>query len=399
MSIRLPSASALDRAMHCAASEVLPAVRIETENARDGNWKHDVWRKLHLGIDEAVKEAPEEHRAEALAMEDTWSPPEGAEYEVALAYNPKTGEGRRLKKEHHRDYSDRRDGEMVATIDAGYVTDAQIAAVVDFKSGHGHVPRAQDNWQLKLGALAWAAATGKQAAEVAIVKPGAKPYFASLDALELSFAQSDLQALEKRIYGAQQALEREETPHLSVGDWCRYCPARLRCPAQTALVRRLATEPADWAADMKRDLSPESAGLAWSRLELAKRALGEVEGALRMYAKDYPLVLPDGRQLRLKATTSETLDGGKTFDALAVRWGFDVARKGAELEASKASVRRALRQVYEEAKRSGTKTTLAALETEALGLVRAAGGVVPKERLEMVDDRPALEAAVAGGAQ
>lgn len=392
MKPRNPSASSLDRAMACPASEALPRVSVDIPAGREGTWKHRVWQHLSKGIEAALVEAgvTPEQRDEALALEGTWVAPSGADHEIALAFDANTGKGRRLQQKHHRDYSDAKPDEWVATVDACY-SDGFTACVVDFKSGHAWVAPPADNWQLKLGALAAAASADCSAARVGIVKPGwREPQWADFDAIDLSNFRDELQALGRRLWGARKAVEEGAVPKLSIGEWCRFCPARLHCPAQVATVKRLGGEPDEWAADMKRQLTPETAGLAWARLEMAKKALGEVEGALRMYAKDAPLLLPDGRRLRLQTVTRDELDGAVVFEALSEHWGHDVARAAVELEATKKGLERAARRVYEAEKQAGRGATIKGTLAAALELVRARGGIVQKETQRMVDEREAL---------
>lgn len=386
--MRLPSASGVDRAMLCIGSTVLPQADVSGEHARGGNWKHDFWGEASReGVERALAAVAADNRDEAVGL-DVWLAPSKAYFEVALAYDFETGQAREVPQtDGRRDYRDVRDTEVAVTFDAGWV-EADEAFLVDLKTGHGHVPHASSNWQLKVGALALAAWRDALACSVAIVKPGGgEPRWHMLDAIDLSIARDELRALARRQQAAAERLKGGGIPSLSVGSHCGYCKSRLHCPAQTALVRRLGADPVDWASDMTAQLTPETAGIAWSRLESAKKALGEVEGALRMYAKDAPLVLADGRRLRMQTTTVERLDGAVVFEVLAERHGLDVAKKGVEVKATKASVDRAMRPVYEAAKQAGERPTLKALNSETLEAVRARGGVVVEERLEMSEER------------
>ncbi len=391
--MKLPSASGLDRAFACAGSMVLPRIDVNGFAAREGTWKHTFRENLHLGLEAALVCIPPENRAEALSLEGVWCPPAGASYELAVAYDVETGKGRRLPVDGagKRDYRTVTDNEVAATVDAAWVS-GDVAEVDDFKSGHSFVPPAAVNWQLRVGVLAWAAIHGLQRVRVGITKPGAPRDVAEHDAFDLASWRDDLSSLRKRLYGAAKTLERGETPRLAVGSWCSYCHSRLHCPAQTAMVRRLGNEPAEWAADMHRQLTPETAGTAWARLELAKKALGEVEAALKGYAKEYPLILPDGRQLRYIESEREVIDAQVAFGALSATFGAEVALKACELDTSKSAIGKAIRSVYEERKRADKKTTLASVEREALEAVRAAGGATTKTRLEMTDVTPVLVA-------
>jgi hypothetical protein len=105
----------------------------------------------------------------------------------------------------------------------------------------------------------------------------------------------------------------------------------------------------------------------------------DLEAALAGYAEEHPISLDDGRVYGAKPGTETTVDAVVVRRVLSTLYGAEVADKATEYEASKASVERALRGVYEARKASGQKVTLKALSDEAFGAIEADGGFKVRE--------------------
>jgi hypothetical protein len=179
------------------------------------------------------------------------------------------------------------------------------------------------------------------------------------------------------------ALKRPDAAErVRVGEHCRYCPSLAYCPAQTAMVRRMAVEPEKVGADIRALLTPETAGRAYERLRAVKAVLREVESALHAYASQTPIPLSDGSVWGPVTTDREELDAKVAYRVLSELHDPGVAHGACDLETSKAGVKRALREVAELRKAAGEKVTLAGLEREALEAIREAGGVRLKSRTE-----------------
>ena len=99
---------------------------------------------------------------------------------------------------------------------------------------------------------------------------------------------ADLRIFRKRVLAERGArLAAGDVPALVMGEHCKYCPAFTHCPAQGALIRRMALEPEGVANDLRALLTPETAAKAYERVKLVREAMKKVEAALhRLRARD-----------------------------------------------------------------------------------------------------------------
>lgn len=372
----LPTASRLQLAATCAASQVLPVVDTAWATGEAGHDKHEA---LAAWLSDAkappVELTPWLERVVEVADELRIL---GTRDEVAYAYDVTTGAARLLGERMGRNYH-QRPSEFAGSAD--YVrVEAGRVVVVDLKTGMGETPHPARNAQLRFLAMAAARTHGVEAARVGLLlaPEGQEPrwQWADLDAFELEAVAVELRTLAERIGWARQAVESGKTPRLTVGEHCAHCPARHGCPARVAMAKRLAGEPETVALDLKAMLTPESAALALARWKAAKKALEEVGAALHAYAAESPIALGDGRVWGPVEYEREVIDADAAWPVLVARYGAEAARAAMALETSKAGVER-LARVVREMPQSG-KTTLKALTAEAMDALRAAGAVQTK---------------------
>lgn len=401
----LPSASRLQLAFACPASQSLSVVDTAFEAGESGNARHRALA-LHLaGM--PLADVPEHAQAWLSELEETdLAPLAGAASEVSYALDSVTGKGRVLGVNlgHLETSRLREPSEFVGVVD--YVRlerEADTVTVVDLKTGQAETPHPSRNRQLRFLAAAAARAYGVGTARVGVLHAaeGRRAWWAwaTFDAFELSAIVEEMKQLAKYILWAREAVARNQTPRLTVGEHCNTCPARHGCPARVAMAKRLAGEPEAVVMDLKAMLTPENAGLAYQRWRAAKKAIDEVGSALYAYAKDLPISLGDGRVWGPRTTEREVIDAEKARLVLEGRYGSAIARAAMTLETSKAGVDRAMHQLRESARGAAErpkgmpeagKVTIKRLNEEALSALREAGAVTTKQHTEHEEYQAAL---------
>lgn len=356
---RYISPSSLGRAAACIRSEAMPHVQSSSPAAARGTIAHKFLADvLEHGVEEALNLVADPADIDWLTWIQIDKLPafDPAAYapEVALAYNPRTRTARELGRNISREQARAlaRDEEIVGIIDVLGATEDR-AIVHDYKTGHGYVEPAEENWQLRAYALFAARWLGRTGAVYSVIRAkdnGETPWTdaAALDEYDLMVFEDELIALLRRRDGVR-TLTREgrwnELPPLVEGRHCRYCPAFAFCPAKTAGVKALAGE-----ADKPGELTPDSAALAWKRLRLAQKALERYESILRDYARQQPLPLGEGEVLGLKLKVTESIVPARLRDVAERQWGpLGAALAGetiaTEETATKARFERALKKL------------------------------------------------------
>jgi hypothetical protein len=380
--IRL-TASALDRVFACPPSAILPQARQAAGAAADtGTATHKFIEAVRaraaskMVMDPQLKyeDALEEARTELLAAIpedadhyalcegfDFGLLPLGAQLEVALAwsYSDKDGAGRLLGEGLERNYSGARAGELVGTADlVGRIGDDVLVA--DWKTGHKLVD-AENAWQLRFLAVAAAAAVDASGAQVALVylRDDGKTYVdrAVFTGEDLAVFRTQLRALARHL---DQLDEVTAARSVSLGPWCRYCPALASCPGQTQLVRRLAERVAgDVSADTitaeTMVLSKEGVGRAYQRLELAEQLLRHMRAAIDVRVRqEGEIELADGRVLQEQPTTRRYLIG-EIANAVLLRDEPELAMRAVKFEpvTSRAAIESGLVQLGRKKKDAG----------------------------------------------
>lgn len=375
------SGSRAQRAFSCLASTVLPLIEVSGEEAQAGTWKHVFFSNLRKGLPVALESVPEEYREACEAIDvSSFAALDAFESEVPLVYDVQRHSTRRLPPGMaHRDYGELGLFEVPMTLDVSGVGNAEVM-IADLKTGHGYVPPAHRNWQLAIGALALSALHGIEHARVAIIKApeGLRPSWdvAVIDGMGLLDARAELLRLAGRVVEART--KPAESAPMVIGEHCRHCPSKLYCPAHVALVHQAAAAPGEMVPLVAKLEQPQ-ARTAYARLKVLRGVVKDLEEALSGYAEEHPIALGDGRVYGPKPGTDSAIDPGVAREVLKRLHGDEVADKACDFEATKASVKRALRPVWEKRKAAGQKVTLSDLESEAFGAISAAGGFKVRE--------------------
>jgi hypothetical protein len=341
--IRL-SASALARAEKCPASASLPQVDCLTAASERGT---------------------------ALHAEQERESPEGAE--VAFAYDVVTGRARELGRRLARQYPATAETEIVGTADK-IVVEPERVIVRDYKSGAGFgVPPPEKNLQLGFYAVAAVGVFGKDAARVELdFLDQGRILGADLDAFDLTAIRIKLASIWRAA--------NEPTPNVVTGDHCTGCPCVRNCPAH--LTMAVAFTEGIWPNVMPSDgLTVERVAQGWEYLKNAKRVLGLVESTYRAFASQTPVPLASGKVLAAHDVEREELDGVVTFQTLRDLHGEAVARAAVSMEATKASLDRAIGPI-------APARGKAKLVREALDALRASNGVVVKRGVRVEEFSP-----------
>jgi len=328
------SASSLAREEQCPASATLPHTQRIREDATAGTAAH----------------------AERERNEDR----PGFRSEVPLAYYLIDGRARELPNQAHREYPRLGDGWICGTADTVGV-EGGTPVVEDFKSGFGYlVEPVERNIQLGFYALAWATLNGADRCLVRVVTGDGVVTEHLHDSIGLMAMESRIRRVFERTHA--------QNPEVVEGERCWRCPAVAACPAKRDLALALAGEDPRLPT---LELTPEAVAKGWERLKVLKSLLGQIEGAYRGFASTTPVLLGNGKTLGEVEKSRESLDGSVVFRVLEQTHGREVALAAVELDATKASIERAVKPIA--AKGKG-----AALVRETLERIRAEGGTTTK---------------------
>jgi PD-(D/E)XK nuclease superfamily len=352
------SASKAHLFLTCPPSGILPRAEVidgSMEFKRAGRVRHRylALAKTH-GREVALEDVPADMRAECASIDLDKLPMErdgayGAE--VAFAYNLLTGAGRELPGVQERAYLEAdpplAPEEIPGTADVfGFSADGESILIIDWKGAWADVPPAATNGQLLLLALAACSAKKRDKAIVAICRLGddGNPYF---DVAHLTRFDLDLAAEEfKRAWGqmefASMQMEVGERPEVIMGPHCTHCPAFAGCHGPLGLLRAAAGAP-DLVELEMLPLDDESALKAHLSLKLIEAMVKRAKGAVRAYAKQHPLTLPNGKVLGEVETSKRTIDGGKAYPLVLERFGPAAADKATTMEMTLTSLKAAIK--------------------------------------------------------
>jgi hypothetical protein len=348
--------SQLDRIARCEASAALPQVIDANEDDRDdrdrGTAVHKfIERCSQVGRDVALAEVDEKWRGHCTDIElAKLAQQMKLSHEVAVAYNWVTDTARVLQPVTPRAYDIDPTCEVATTIDVCGVGD-RVVYVGDYKGPHAWLPEPEQSYQLGLGALAMARLHGVTRARVEYIRirddGSVRKFNADLDVFGLEDAAEKIAKLVGNTPKLRVLIENGIVPDVVEGRWCKYCPARQHCPAKTALIRHVMTDPQP--VPYMLPLTPETAQRAYKLLRPAKDALAQIEAALYAYAKTTPIPLgteEDG-SLRffgeLRRPGNEELDGAVVHQVITQIYGGEVANKVVEMTATKKAITDAVR--------------------------------------------------------
>lgn len=359
----ITTGSAIERAMRCPPSLVLPRATYESPWSDRGTIIHRFLEDIvGSGYDAALAAVPSTWRdcCAALELEGLEHILAGGVSEIAFAFCCETGKVRELGRGRGRCYEDVRETEIPTTLDwVGIVTidGHRRALIIDWKTGWAQRGKtAVANWQVDFGALCVSRCFEVELGEVQIVHvaEGARPWVsrAPFTSLDVDATADEVVALYHRAIVMVHDVDGGRLPapsEYAIGPWCNYCASRTFCPAKTSEVRRaLAGDELD---DLLR-VSPMPITLAaegWRRIQSLRRSVAAIEGAIKSMARDQPIYLgvtADGRHEWLAPRLvkgKRTLDGEKTFGVIEDVHGTEAANNGTRLVATIGDVEKAVR--------------------------------------------------------
>ena len=251
------SASGLARAHNCPAAFALPVVREESSNdAKRGTLVHTFLELVSSGVapKAAATQIADPEARELCERLDLRSVPTDGEAEVRLAYHTRTGIGRRLPGEGHRDYAALEPEEIAGTADLVCWNEDPVR-VVDWKTARYDHDVEQSRPQLELYALAVARLAGLSLVRwaVGVISDEGTIGWFSADLNEDALANVAARARETwervQFERAERArLGAAYEPDVSLGWWCKWCSAYRACPA---LRREVQTVTGRFVAEVK----------------------------------------------------------------------------------------------------------------------------------------------------
>lgn len=321
-----PTASSLERAAACPASCAIPVrVRASSSAAERGNEIHHFIETVlakHDTRENALAKVPIEWRGTCAALD--WGAltadmePSSLEAESAYALNYVDGRARLLGRSIGRNYPKTPDEEITGTNDIeGMHANGITPIIADVKTGQP-VTACRENWQMRYHAYVQhrIVESPDVIARVLYVQENGA---VTID--EHAFDPADHADTLDGISDIFRRIKEVRLDELQVfpGDWCKYCPAYLACPAKTALVKSLAPE-LESIDQLVQEMTVEQLGAAWAKLEQIKPLVKRIDAALKDAARTQVITLPDGRVLKEIDSGKNVIKGEQAL-ALAERYG------------------------------------------------------------------------------
>lgn len=357
----LPSASSASRVLNCPGSVVLPRgpYAPATPEMLRGSYLHLRLEQMLVGhsarleprFDALIRDIPSEqldalddttariHRPDILRGHELVSA------EEAFAYHPASDSARSLGCSIEREYLQhgwRPTEEIAGTADVILRTPTGLL-VGDFKTGH-YDNQVSYAWGPQLDFLALMAARtyGVDTVSVGIclVMDDGRIHWTqerTLDLFALDALAARVRAAVASWHEARATLDSGAVPTTKIGAWCDYCSSRSLCPAWRSLARTFTEDTVSLAL---QDLTPESAGLAWEKLQRYDALSAEIQKQLRAYALSHPLVLEDGSRLGHVKRSREELDGAKVVEYLRRAYSTAKADEVSTVRVTKAALDR-----------------------------------------------------------
>jgi hypothetical protein len=410
---RLPSPSSYERVSSCLISEVLPHTIHETVlTAAKGTTIH---RYLALCIDlrdpaAAVAQFDEADIPMLEAIDINKLPatkPEEFAAEMSFAFNPWTEEARILGYSLEREEAWAKCGknEVAMTADVvGVVNRNGVRTVIvwDYKSGHGYVQGASENWQTSTYMLAAARALNCDAAEGGIIRANESLTWYDETAMGPVELATHAAELRKLLDYRARAIQLGKDKALAKfppreGRWCRYCPAAFSCPPRLAIVQALAGG-AQLTGQMDK-ASPEQLRQAVVGLKNAEKMLELGLAYVKDLARRSPIDMGEGRVYGEVIVAKETMVPERAKKVLADTFGAELGQvmygtaAVTETSITFAALKKALAR-YAPRKE---KEPLAPIEKALREDFRAAGAVSVREERQVKEHKPKDEAEEAVG--
>lgn len=296
-----PTASGLERALECPASEVLSKIHRTTADATRGNSIH---RFVRLGargvpIADAIQHVAPKWQETCWHID--WQTLLGAitsiRSEHAFSIDVATNEVLFLGEDIGRRYPARARTQFAGTEDIGGIDWDGMPVITDVKTGWQPVTDCADNPQLKFFALRAHLATGadRVRCRIAYIREDGR---VQLDPhvftrIELEDFHDSLRELVDRIEAARVQYAATGTVTVSDGPWCRYCPAVSVCPSKVALAREMLTVLRDFEKGLPV-MTDAQMGEAWVKAKECERILEVIIDGLKINAKQRAFLTREG---------------------------------------------------------------------------------------------------------
>jgi len=283
------TASALERALECPASEVMPRVLSSSAYSDRGNNLHAFTRRVVRGvpIEDALVHVAEKWQptAKAIDFRKLTAGLADIRSERAFAIDTEAQTVRFLGEDIGRRYPERTRAEFAGTEDIGAVASyTKRPVTIDVKTGWEPVSPPDENAQIQFFAARAYLDTGATEVEgrIAYIRESGAVHFDThvFKRIEIEDFLDDLAELVPRIEAARAQLAETGMVTVAPGKWCRYCPALTSCPSKVGLARTLAGELGD-VSRMLTALTPAQRGAAWAKAKEIKSLVDVVLDGLK----------------------------------------------------------------------------------------------------------------------
>lgn len=291
-SVKMISASSIERVMKCELSTLLPQVERDSADSLRGTVVHEFLRNVNaIGYVEALAKVPADYHETCANIDVDELPTCGASYaaEVAFILDTTTGKARVVGENIGRNYPAHGPLEIPGTADVVGVGD-DFALIIDYKGRWSNATKASDNWQLRALAVMACRAYGKSRAIVGIYRVGETTWrdVAELSEMDIDIAEMELRDLMKRM-----ATVTRETAKVAEGEHCRYCPAFDSCPAKQTLVRSFANVVESHAAVAIDTMDDDARLEVWNKIDALEDVLKRAKALMRESIERKPIRVGD----------------------------------------------------------------------------------------------------------
>lgn len=292
--IKMPTGSAVERAMACPASCVLSRAGHTGEAAVYGS-------EQHKEIEDGDTSRPVVREVLEGATE--------VRHEVSYALDVATRTVREIGVGLGRAYGEILPTEIALTIDIELCRDG-VMWVGDWKS-RSRVSAVEANWQIRCAVIAVMAR--HQVDEVV----GFLGYLddselekETFDAFHVAMWWTELSSLLERIAKVDELVTSGATPDVNSGAWCQYCPALPYCPAHTRLALSMLGE-LDGVTASIESLTVDQCGRAWELLKRYDVLADRIRTTIRARATRELVPLSNGRRLAIVECSRRSFDTKK----------------------------------------------------------------------------------------
>jgi hypothetical protein len=347
----------MDRAAICPPSIALPQIFAEgtDDDAKaKGSATHQFLdRVAKVGREQALAESDDRWRERCSSINlAKLADRLKLSTEVALAYNWREDTARILTPVAPRVYEIDVESEVPCTGDVvAYDPEQRRVYAGDYKGPRAWLPKPDQSMQLGLEAVALARIYGADSAEVEYIRilddGESRRFDGVLDAFGIEAAAARIRETMELVTETRAQFERGLVPNVTEGQHCRYCPARMHCPAKTAGMRAVLVQP---PVSMREAITPENAATVYGMWRAAKDRLSQIEAAIYAYGKTQSIPLGDEEDGsvryfgELTREGNDVVDGAKAHAVIAKRYGGEVANQVVTMETTKKAIGDAIKK-------------------------------------------------------